>query len=60
MDMPDQPGQLYAAFVMAKAPPHSTITGIDTSKAMVSRSLNDTPETTNHKLLGHERCEGIF
>ncbi|KAF2900404.1 hypothetical protein ILUMI_05782, partial [Ignelater luminosus] len=34
MDMPDQPGQLYAAFVLAKAPPQSTIINIDASKAL--------------------------
>lgn len=35
-DMPDLPNQLFAAFVVAKAQPHSVIKNIDTSEALVS------------------------
>lgn len=34
-DIPDLPNQLHAAFVLAKARPHSTILKIDDSEALV-------------------------
>lgn len=34
-DIPDQPNQLFAAFVTAETAPGSTIQSIDTSEAMV-------------------------
>lgn len=36
-DIPDLPNQLHAAFVLAKARPHSTIVKIDDSAALVSK-----------------------
>lgn len=35
MDMPDQPHQLFGAFVLAKAPAYSVISRIDASEALV-------------------------
>ncbi|KAK4872289.1 hypothetical protein RN001_016413 [Aquatica leii] len=34
MDMPDRPNQLYAAFVLAKAAPHSIIKNVDPQEAL--------------------------
>ena len=36
IDMPDLPGQLFGAFVLAKIKPMSIIRKIDTTEAMVS------------------------
>lgn len=38
-DIPDLPGQLYASFVEAKAPPQSKIKSISAEKALVIQKL---------------------
>lgn len=39
VDMPDRPGQLFGAFVLADAPANSTIISVDKSEALVGNPL---------------------
>ncbi|KAF2906096.1 hypothetical protein ILUMI_00078 [Ignelater luminosus] len=47
-DKPDRPGQLFAAFVLAKAPPHSVISNINKDEAMTDDEINGYNRRINH------------
>lgn len=67
MDMPDRPGQLYGALVLAKAKPYSVIASIDAAAALVRREsvkhvylLSDFVVFRNYRVLWRFTAQAIY